>query len=72
MMKTQTSNQAATPEQILANVVRTLPSGRVAQLVDFARFLEAQALVEGLASAESIAEIEAENANWDTRPWMNI
>ncbi len=65
MMKTEASSQATTPERILANVARTLPSERVTQLVDFARFLEAQSLVEELASAESIAEIETENARWD-------
>jgi hypothetical protein len=52
-------------EQILIDIVRMLPPERIAQIVDFARFLEAQALAEEMASAESSAEIEAEIAKWD-------
>jgi len=47
------------------NIIRTLPPERIAQLIDFARFLEAQTLVEELAAAESPAEIEAEIAKWN-------
>lgn len=52
-------------EQILINTVRTLPPNRAEQLVDFARFLEAQILMEELLQEENIAEIEADNAAWD-------
>ena len=52
-------------EQILINTVRILPPNRVEQLVDFARFLEAQSLTEELAQEEDIAEVEADNAQWD-------
>jgi hypothetical protein len=52
-------------ERALLNIVRTLPPNRVAQLVDFARFLEAQILSEELAQEEDIAEVEADNARWD-------
>ena len=65
-MTTQTSSQTTEYEETLTNIVRTLSPERAAQLVDFARFLEAQALLEELAEAESMAEIEAENAEWDT------
>lgn len=65
MMKTQTSEQQMEPEQTLIEIVQTLPPERMAQLVDFARFLEAQSLVEELTGAESAAEIAAENARWD-------
>ena len=52
-------------EQILIDTVRVLPLDRVEQLVDFARFLEAQILTEELVQEESIAEVEADNARWD-------
>jgi len=45
--------------------VRTLPPGRAAQLLDFARFLKAQALVEQLVVAENLAEVETDNERWD-------
>jgi len=63
-MRTQVSGQMK-HEQTLINIARMLPSERVAQLVDFARFLEAQTLVEELAAAESTAEIETDIAKWD-------
>lgn len=50
----------------LLRIARSLPPGRAAQLVDFARFLEAQSLAESLdLPEESIEEIEADNARWD-------
>ncbi len=52
-------------ERILINTVRTLPPNRVEQLVDFARFLEAQILTEKLVQEEGIVEIEADNERWD-------
>lgn len=52
-------------ESVLVAIVRTLPPHRAEQLVDFARFLEAQRLTEELVQSESIEEIEADNARWD-------
>ena len=52
--------------QTLIEIARVLPPARVEQLVDFARFLEAQVLNEALIQEENIAEIEADNARWDT------
>lgn len=52
-------------EQTLIQIARVLPPTQVAQLVDFARFLEAQLLSEALFSGDSTAEIEADNAEWD-------
>lgn len=52
-------------ERTLIKIARTLPPNRVEQLVDFARFLEAQILSEELIKEEDIAEIEADNARWD-------
>ncbi len=53
-------------EQILINTVRALPPNRAEQLIDFAHFLEAQILAEELLQEEDIAEIEADNVEWDT------
>lgn len=52
-------------EQILLDIVRNLPSDRAEQLVDFARFLEAQSLSQDLFGTETQAEVEADNARWD-------
>ncbi len=62
-MTMQTASQES--EQILINIVRILPPHRVEQLVDFARFLEAQLLSEALLQEEDVADIEADNARWD-------
>jgi hypothetical protein len=53
-------------ERTLIKIARALPSNRVEQLVDFARFLEAQILSEELAKEESLHTTEADNAQWDT------
>jgi hypothetical protein len=52
-------------ERILINIVRVLPPNRAEQLVDFARFLEAEILTEELIRKEDITKIEADNARWD-------
>lgn len=53
-------------EDTLLQIFRTLPPNRAEQLLDFARFLEAQLLAEALFSEEDAADIEADNARWDT------
>ena len=50
---------------MLIKIVRVLPSSRVEQLVDFARFLEAQILSEDIIKQESVLEIDADNEKWD-------
>jgi len=52
-------------KQTLDEIATGLPPNRLEQLVDFARFLEAQILSESLLQEESMAEIEADNENWD-------
>jgi len=52
-------------ERTLIEIARILPPARIEQLVDFARFLEAQILSKELIQAEEISEIEADNAQWD-------
>lgn len=52
-------------EQALIKIIRALPSLKVEELLDFARFLEAQILTERLIQEEDVAEIEADNERWD-------
>lgn len=52
-------------EQILSHIIRVLPPNRAEQLVDFARFLEAQVLTEKLTQEETAAALEDDNARWD-------
>jgi len=52
-------------ERTLIKIVRVLPRSRIEQLLDFARFLEAQILSEELLQEESEAEVEADNEQWD-------
>ena len=52
-------------ERTLLRIARVLPSDRVGQLVDFARFLEAQLLGDELIQGVDLAEIASENAEWD-------
>lgn len=64
-IQTVTNNDYQNYEQILVAIVRTLPPQRAEQLVDFARFLEAQRLNEELTQGESIETIEADNEQWN-------
>ena len=52
-------------EKILIKIMRILPPYRAEQLLDFARFLEAQILTERLIQEQDVAEIEADNDRWD-------
>ena len=52
-------------EKILIKIMRILPPYRAEQLLDFARFLEAQILTEKLIQEEDAAQIEADNNRWD-------
>ena len=64
-MTAQLTAQQGEYEQILVQIVQTLPTDRVAELIDFARFLKAQTLAGQLATGESLGDIEADNARWD-------
>ena len=54
-------------ERTLIKILRVLPSDRVEQLVDFARFLEAQMLSEDLIKEESAFDIAADNERWEAQ-----
>jgi hypothetical protein len=53
-------------EKTLIQIARVLPPNRVEQLVDFARFLESQSLTEELQRDKDLADVETDNAQWDT------
>ena len=52
-------------ERTLIKIARFLPSNRVEQLLDFARFLEAQILNEDLIKEEAPLDIAADNEQWE-------
>lgn len=52
-------------ERALIDIVRALPPDRAEQLIDFARFLEAQILSEELFPDGLAEEFKADNAQWD-------
>ena len=53
-------------ERTLIKIARVLPFPQMAQLVDFARFLQGQILSQQLIQGETPSDIEADNARWDT------
>ena len=52
-------------ERTLINIVRVLPPNRVEQLVDFARFLEAQVFGQEFTREEDLVTTDADDARWD-------
>jgi len=52
-------------ERTLIKIARVLPFPQMAQLVDFARFLQGQILSQQLIQSEEPSEVEADNARWD-------
>jgi hypothetical protein len=52
-------------ERTLLGIARRLPPGRVEQLIEYARFLEAQILDEALLAEVGVAETAADDARWD-------
>jgi hypothetical protein len=52
-------------ERTLIEITRSLPPNRVEQVVDFARFLEAQLLNETILEEERSEEVQTDNARWD-------
>ncbi len=62
-MTTQSAQQPASLELALIDVVRTLPSRRVLQVLDFARWLQTQLAPEEDHAAQ--AEMEREDKAWE-------
>ena len=62
---TNTTASQKVDRQLIA-ISRSLSPSRAAQLIDFARFLEAQSLAESLAREdESMFATQADNTRWD-------
>jgi hypothetical protein len=68
-MEAETAYQVGTYEQELMRVVRKLPPERVAEVIDFAQFLEFRTAdaADGLSLTDkrNQARIAEENARWD-------
>jgi anthranilate/para-aminobenzoate synthase component I len=65
-MTTQSARQPAALELALIDVVRTLPSRRVLQVLDFARWLQTQlAPDEEAGNSTAQAAMEQEEKNWE-------
>ncbi len=67
-MKRNTNPRPSASEKRLFEIVRRLPPERIAEIIDFAQFLESRleaAEKEQLDQGESQEEIAAENAEWD-------
>lgn len=64
-METQTTLQFSTYEQAVIEIMRNLPSDRVQQLVDFARFLEFQIGQKSHDDGINEEEFRASEKKWD-------
>lgn len=66
-MESQATSPAETTLQTLIRIVRTLPTERVSQVVDFARFIQLQTLTDTseLDQEETEEEIRASEEKWD-------
>jgi len=65
-MTTQGVSNLLASEQIILEILRTLPAERVAQVIDFARFLQWQTLPDvPTIEEESAEEVQCDNEQWD-------
>lgn len=71
MMETQTSYQASTPEQTVLRIMRKLTPERVAELVDFARFLEYRA-GEGVGDSPEADDAATDDAGDADQRWDEL
>jgi anthranilate/para-aminobenzoate synthase component I len=67
-MTTQGASNLLASEQIILEILRTLPAERVAQVIDFARFLQWQTPPDlPTTEEETEEEIQQDNERWDTK-----
>ncbi len=68
-MGMRTTLQPSVYEQALISIVRTLPVERVVQVLDYARYIQSQAIEDfGLLDEdETDGEILADEAHWDAQ-----
>ena len=62
-------NSPSTYEQTLVNILRTLPIERMAQVLDYARYIQSQANEDFslLDETETEEEMMADEAHWDAQ-----
>jgi Tfp pilus assembly protein PilO len=65
-MEMRTALQPSAYEQVLVSIVRTLPAERVVQILDYARYIQSQA-IEDMDDDETEEEILADEAHWDAQ-----
>jgi len=66
-METKT-NQPAAYEQMLVGIVRSLPVERVAQILDYARYVQSQVGEDfALDDDETLDQVLADEARWDAQ-----
>jgi phosphotransacetylase len=63
-MKAQKTKKAQA-EQTLMRIVRKLPLERVAEIIDFAQFIQSRTSAEVLGEEETPEEIRASEEKWD-------
>ncbi|HAO23093.1 MAG: hypothetical protein BWK80_17940 [Desulfobacteraceae bacterium IS3] len=62
----QTTLQLSAYEEILMGIVRSLPAERVAQILDYARYIQSQ--IDGLINEDETEEqIRADEAHWNSQ-----
>jgi uncharacterized protein YcaQ len=67
-MSVQTTSETSAHEQVLINIVRTLPMERVMQILDFARYVQSQTQEAlDLLDEEDEETILADEARWDAQ-----
>src|SRR3981081_1648962 len=66
-MTIQTTLETSTYEQTLLSIVRTLPVERIAQILDYARYVQAQTQEDfsGIEEDETEETVRADDARWD-------
>jgi hypothetical protein len=64
----ETNKQPSAYEQILIGIVRALPIERVVEILDYARYIQAQVSEDfALDDGETAEEILADEARWDAQ-----
>ena len=68
-MGTPAKSQSSGYERALISIVRTLPIERVVQILDYARYVQSQAIQDFnlLEDDETEEEISADEARWDVQ-----
>ena len=66
-METKTMTPPSAHEEALVNIVRELPAERVAQILDYARYIQLKVQDDLALDDATEAEILADEARWDAQ-----